>query len=72
MFKKNKSKPKLKIIKEGNSKMNNTLLEIKDLYVNAEEKKILKGLNLKINKGEVHVVMGPNGAGKSTLANAIF
>ena len=38
MFKKNKSKPKLKIIKEGNSKMNNTLLEIKDLYVNAEEK----------------------------------
>ena len=41
MFKKNKSKPKLKIIKEGNSKMNNTLLEIKDLYVNAEEKKIL-------------------------------
>ena len=52
--------------------MNNTLLEIKDLYVNAEEKKILKGLNLKINKGEVHVVMGPNGAGKSTLANAIF
>ena len=38
--------------------MNNTLLEIKDLYVNAEEKKILKGLNLKINKGEVHVVMG--------------
>ena len=52
--------------------MNNTLLEIKDLYVNAEEKKILKGLNLKINKGEGHVVMGPNGAGKSTLANAIF
>ena len=37
--------------------MNNTLLEIKDLYVNAEEKKILKGLNLKINKGEVHVVI---------------
>lgn len=50
----------------------NRLLEIKDLHVNAEEKEILKGLNLEIGKGEIHVVMGPNGAGKSTLANAIF
>ncbi len=50
----------------------NTLLEIKDLYANAGEKEILKGLNLKINKGEVHVIMGPNGAGKSTLANVIL
>ena len=48
------------------------LLEIKNLYVNAEEKEILKGINLQINKGEVHVIMGPNGSGKSTTANAIL
>lgn len=52
--------------------MKNTLLEIKDLYVNAENKEILKGINLKINKGEIHVIMGPNGSGKSTTANAIL
>ncbi len=50
----------------------NKLLEIKDLYANAGEKEILKGLDLTINKGEIHVIMGPNGAGKSTLANVIF
>ena len=51
------------------------MLEIKDLYtspIDDKEKEILKGLNLKINKGEVHVIMGPNGSGKSTLANTIF
>ena len=52
--------------------MNNKLLEIRDLYVNAEEKEILKGIDLKINKGEIHVIMGPNGSGKTTTANAIL
>lgn len=52
--------------------MSDKLLEIKDLYVNAEEKEILKGINLEINKGEIHVIMGPNGSGKTTTANAIF
>ncbi len=52
--------------------MGNTLIEIKDLCVNAEDKEILKGINLKINKGEIHVIMGPNGSGKSTTANAIL
>jgi len=51
------------------------LLEIKDLYTIAEddnEKKILKGLNLTVNKGETHVIMGPNGSGKSSLAYTCF
>ena len=48
------------------------LLEINNLYAKVGEKEILKGLNLSINKGEIHVIMGPNGAGKSTLANVIL
>ena len=47
------------------------LLEIKDLYVNVEEKEILHGVNLEVGKNQVHVLMGPNGTGKSTLGYAI-
>lgn len=51
------------------------LLKIKNLHTIAEDdkdKEILKGLDLEINTGEIHVIMGPNGGGKSTLANTIF
>lgn len=47
------------------------MLEIKNLHVSIEGKEILKGINLKINKGEVHAIMGPNGSGKSTLAQVL-
>jgi Fe-S cluster assembly ATP-binding protein len=47
-------------------------LKITDLHVQAEDKKILKGLDLEVGKGEIHALMGPNGSGKSTLANAIM
>ncbi|WP_286035017.1 Fe-S cluster assembly ATPase SufC [Megamonas hypermegale] len=52
--------------------MNNTLLTINNLTTSAEDKTILRDLNLKINSGETHVLMGPNGAGKSTLGNVIL
>lgn len=48
-----------------------TILEIKDLHVNVEDKEILHGVELSIGADEVHVLMGPNGTGKSTLGYAI-
>jgi Fe-S cluster assembly ATP-binding protein len=47
------------------------MLDIKNLQVKAEDKDILKGIDLHVNKGEVHAIMGPNGSGKSTLARAL-
>lgn len=47
------------------------MLEIKNLRVSIEGKEILKGINLKVNKGEIHAIMGPNGSGKSTLAQVL-
>ena len=47
------------------------MLEIKNLQAKVGENQILKGIDLKINEGEVHAIMGPNGSGKSTLAQVL-
>lgn len=47
------------------------MLKINNLHVNVNGKKILKGINLTVNPGEVHAIMGPNGSGKSTLAQVL-
>src|SRR6187551_3813186 len=48
------------------------MLQVKNLKVRVEDREILKGINLNINKGEVHAIMGPNGSGKSTFANVLL
>lgn len=52
-------------------KMDN-LLKVEDLHVKVGDREILKGIDLEVNKGEVHVIMGSNGSGKSTLMNTIM
>ncbi|MDQ3804867.1 MAG: Fe-S cluster assembly ATPase SufC [Acidobacteriota bacterium] len=47
------------------------MLEIRDLHATVEGKEILRGINLKVNRGETHAIMGPNGSGKSTLAKIL-
>mgnify|MGYP001818523839 CR=1 FL=1 len=47
------------------------MLKIKNLHAGVDNKKILKGIDLEVNPGEIHAIMGPNGSGKSTLASLI-
>ena len=50
---------------------NNPILEIRDLKASINENSVIKGLNLKVNAGEIHAIMGKNGSGKSTFAKIV-
>ncbi|HHV38536.1 MAG TPA: ATP-binding cassette domain-containing protein, partial [Tepidimicrobium sp.] len=52
--------------------MGKNLLSIDDLKVSIDEKEILKGIDLQIGRGEIHIIMGPNGSGKSTVAYTLM
>lgn len=52
--------------------MSQVILKVDNVHSQVSEKQILKGVNLEVKLGEVHVIMGPNGAGKSTLANVLM
>ena len=63
------------MIHKGESRRNvmaDIVLEINDLHVSVDDVEIIQGLNITINKGEIHAIMGRNGSGKSTLANVLM
>src|SRR5262245_57594877 len=56
---------------DGSKRRGMAILEVRNLHVEVDGKKILNGLDLAVEKGTVHAIMGPNGSGKSTLAHVL-